>query len=375
MNHVNIVAGSKIVAAEAILVSVPFTAHGSAVWNWGGATSDRRFDTLFVRLETDTGIVGWGEAFSRNQDSSLKRFIEQKIFPSIIGKDVSRINEIKYSLERELHNFGRVGPVGYGIGAVDIALWDICGKTANKPLVDLIGGRFVDEVEVYASLLKIGDAGLMREAVTEAIAKGYRSIKLHEVDLGVIRSAVEAAGPDIEVTLDVNCPWQLNDALNMDRALAPLKLGWLEEPVWPPENYGALAEVRGKGNNLIAAGENAGSLYDFVAMNEVKAIDIAQPDIAKVPGLTEMLRIGAYCDAIGVRLIPHCALFGSGMLATVHLNASRLDKPMLERLYMDFEADLFGDALEVRNGHVKVPRAPGLGRDPDPDVIKAYQVR
>jgi L-alanine-DL-glutamate epimerase-like enolase superfamily enzyme len=150
---------------------------------------------------------------------------------------------------------------------------------------------------------------------------------------------------------------------------------WLEEPVWPPENYKGLARVRATGRHRIAAGENAGSLHDFMAMIDAGAIDIAQPDVAKTGGVTELLKIAALCEAHGIEYIPHCALFGPGQLATVHLNAAHRSVPLLERLYCDFEAELYDGVTLPNAGKLTVPMGPGLGLDPDPDVIERYRCR
>jgi len=363
----------KIVKAESFLVSVPFDATGIPPWSFG-SNPRCNFDTLFVRLETDTGIVGWGEAFSRNEDSALQTMIASRVLPLTIGRDARQIARTKFELEFNLHNFGRIGPIMYGISAVDIALWDIAGKSAGKPLVELLGGPFSDKVPVYASLLRYGNSKDVTRIVRQAIERGYRHIKLHEITIPEIRAAVEAAGMEAELMLDTNCPWSVAEALHHDRELADLNLVWLEEPVWPPENYNGLARIRATGNHRIAAGENAGSIMDFVAMIDAGAIDIAQPDVAKTGGVTELLKIAALCEASGVEFVPHCALFGPGYLATMHLNAAQRTVPMLERLYCDFESELYGGTTVPVNGVCELPSGPGLGVDPDLEVIQRYRV-
>ena len=107
---------------------------------------------------------------------------------------------------------------------------------------------------------------------------------------------------------------------------------------------------------------------------EADAIDIAQPDVAKTGGVTELVKIAAFCDAMSIEYVPHCALFGPGQVATMHLNAAHHSTPMLERLYCDFESELYGGATLPKDGRVKVPRGPGLGIEPDLDVIERYRV-
>lgn len=363
----------SIVKAETILVSIPFEGGGTPPWSFGGKPRNA-FDTLLVRLETAKGYVGWGEAFSRNEDLALKSAIDTRVLPLIVGRNANEIARIKFDLEFQLQNFGRIGPIIYGVAAVDTALWDIAAKKAGMPLVDLLGGPFTSELEVYASLMRYGNCKDVVRITEQAVGRGYRYIKLHETTLPEIKAAVEAAGPSVRVMLDVNCPWSVAEALRYDKELEPLNLLWFEEPVWPPENYAGLAQIRSTGRHRIAAGENAGSLHDFVAMIAASAIDIAQPDVAKTGGVTEILKISALCEAYGIEFLPHCALFGPGQIATMHINAATRTTPMLERLYCDFEAELFcGRNLPV-GGKVPVPAAPGLGLEPDHTVIERYRV-
>ena len=213
---------ARIVRAETILISIPFEAGGTPPWSFGGK-SRSSFDTLLVRLETDTGVVGWGEAFSRNGDVALIHLIDSRILPLVIGRDALSIARVKFELEFQLHNFGRIGPVMYGISAIDIALWDILGKICGLPLATLLGGASANEVEVYASLMRYGNCNDVAKATRKAVDRGYRYIKLHEITTKEIRAAVEAAG-DARVMLDTNCPWSVPEALRYDRELEPLNL-------------------------------------------------------------------------------------------------------------------------------------------------------
>ena len=363
----------KIAKAESILLSLPFESGGTPPWSFGGKPANN-FDIQLVRLETDDGLVGWGEAFSRNRDVALRQVIETRILPLVVGRDATQIARIKHDLEFQLHNFGRVGPIVYGIAAVDIALWDLLGKASGMPLYTLLGGAYATEIEVYASLMRYGNVDDVVKATRRAVDRGYRYVKLHEVGLEEIRAAVEAAGRDVRVMLDTNCPWSVPEAVRKSEALAGLGLYWLEEPVWPPENYVGLAKVRELGIHRIAAGENAGSLHDFVAMIREEAIDIAQPDVAKTGGMTEMLKIAALCEAHGIEFVPHCALFGPGQVATVHLHAATRSTPVFERLFCDFDEELWGDAMVPAKGFIQVPTGPGLGLEPSPHVLSKYRV-
>jgi D-galactarolactone cycloisomerase len=129
----------KIAKAESILLSMPFEAGGTPPWSFGGKP-DNSFDVLLVRIETHSGLVGWGEAFSRARDIALKQLIDTRLLPLLIGRDATQISKTKHDLEFQLHNFGRIGGVEYGIAAIDIALWDLLGKSSGKPLHVLLGG-------------------------------------------------------------------------------------------------------------------------------------------------------------------------------------------------------------------------------------------
>jgi L-alanine-DL-glutamate epimerase-like enolase superfamily enzyme len=174
--------------------------------------------------------------------------------------------------------------------------------------------------------------------------------------------------------LDTNCPWTVDEALAMARKLRPLNLAWLEEPVWPPEDFSGLARVRRESGIPIAAGENAQNLMDFRTAFDANALDVAQPSVAKIGGITAMMAIAGLAEARGVRLIPHCAYFGPGFLASLHLHTRLAPGTPFERLFMTLEASPYHDAIMAKGGHVTVPQGPGLGLDPDPEILTRYAV-
>jgi L-alanine-DL-glutamate epimerase-like enolase superfamily enzyme len=163
----------------------------------------------------------------------------------------------------------------------------------------------------------------------------------------------------------------------MVRRLAPFGLFWLEEPVWPPEDHEGLSRVRAAAAAAgirVAAGENAAGPFDFRHLFETRAIDIAQPSVTKIGGVTEMRKIIALAGVHAVRLIPHCAYFGPGFLASLHLVASLPEPAPLERLYLKLEADPLAPWTDAKGGKIRVPQGPGLGCDPDPTIIARYRV-
>ena len=173
--------------------------------------------------------------------------------------------------------------------------------------------------------------------------------------------------------MDTNCPWTLEEALAIARAIAPYDVHWFEEPIFPPEDFEALAAVRRTAGIPIAAGENVISATQFGHMFDAGAVDIAQPSVTKIGGITEMRKIIAAAEAHSVELIPHCAYFGPGNLASIHIVASLPTDTLLENIYANLEASPYGESMVARDGRVRVPTGPGLGVEPDMKIVEKYR--
>lgn len=362
----------KVTAVSATALAIPYDydgpRHNVAGKDW------TTLDTLLVRVETDAGLVGWGEAFGHGAIPAARTALETLVGPWMVGRDAADIGATMLAGQQAMHLYGRGGPVTYALSGVDIALWDLAGKAAGLPLHRLLGAAAPGAIPAYASLLRYGDPAVVARNVGRAVAAGYRAIKLHEITVAAVAAAREAAGPDILLMNDTNCPWPPHQARAMARAMRGLDLHWLEEPVWPPEDFAGLAAVRAEGVP-IAAGENMASPVEFLHAFQAGALDIAQPSVTKIGGVTEARVVIALAEAHGVRVVPHCAYFGPGFLASAHLAAALPDRPPLERLFLDLEADLFGEHTHARDGQIHVPQGPGLGCDPDPAVIARYEVK
>jgi D-galactarolactone cycloisomerase len=358
----------KITAVESILLTVPYRTSGG-LQSIAGRPS-RGLNILAVKLETDLGITGWGEAFGHGVCPATKTAFDTLVSPMLVGRDPANIDALMHHLQQTLHLFGRSGAVMYALSGVDIALWDIAGKAAGKPLYQMFGG--IDRaLPVYASLLRCSGPEAVAQSCRDALAQGYTQIKLHEITVPAVQAAREVV-PDHLLTMDTNCPWSVDEALAMVEALRPFRLHWLEEPVWPPEDHVGLAKVRAAGA-VTAAGENAAGLEDFRHLFEVGALDVAQPSVTKIGGVSAMLRIMALAQQYGVRVVPHCPYFGPGFMASLHLTTMlRADTPV-ERLFVDLEASPFGDWVDIKGGAMAVPQGPGLGADPDPALIARYR--
>lgn len=365
----------KIARIDSIPLRIPFTTggpSGAAVWGEAGLQT---VDSLIVSVTTDTGVVGWGETFGFTAIPAVKVAIDSILAPECIGRDATQLGKLSLDLQKKLHVFGRSGAFIYGLAAIDIALWDIAGKVANKPIYQLLGGSNLTSLPAYASLVRYNDPEFVGKNVARALGGGFRHLKLHEIDVDCVRAAREAAGDDIGIMLDVNCPWSVREALDMAKKLRPFNLTWLEEPVWPPENYSGLAQVRQEGGIPIAAGENASTLMDFQHLLEAKSVDFIQPSPAKMGGLTELSKVFAMANAHNTTVRIHTFYDGPGLLAAIHANAA-LGGPsaMVEWRYFDIEAQLYGDAIVPKNGVIAIPQGAGLGLEPSADVIRKYRL-
>jgi D-galactarolactone cycloisomerase len=363
----------KITRIETVVINMPMLIEGPVMPKQGGRARTS-MDTLLVRVDTDEGVTGWGEGFGHRIFTATKAAIDSFIGQMFVGKDPTAISALVEEAQRGLGGVGRNGPAMYALSAIDIALWDIAGKLAKLPLYRLLGGSPRKALPAYASLLRYGEVAAVRQYVGRALERGYRHIKLHEIMESTIGAAREAAGPDIPIMVDCNCPWTVAEAIQMARRLQPFNLKWLEEPVWPPEDHAGLARVQALGGIPTAAGENA-MLPEFRSMLEAGALTYAQPSVTKVGGVTMMRKVMALAETHGVTVVPHSAYFGPGLLASIHCIAAMPGGGPVERYDADFAMNPLHDAiLPDRNGCMAVPQGPGLGVDPDPAVVEKLRV-
>lgn len=360
----------KITSVETTLLTIPYTTSGGLQFIAGRPAAG--LNMVLVRIDTDQGVAGWGEAFGHAAADTTKAALDTLLSPLLIGRDPTDIAALMLDLQRKVHLLGRTGPVMYGLSGIDIALWDIAGKVAGKPLYKLLGGTDRTELAGYSSLLRCTGPDAVASACARAVDNGFRHIKLHEIDVASVAAARDAVGPKVSLMLDTNCPWSVAEAIEMTHKFEPYQLHWLEEPIWPPEDYAGLARVR-KAGALTSAGENATSLQDFRRMFELGAVAVAQPSVTKIGGMSETQKIIALASAAGVEVVPHCGYLGAGYLATLHITAALRKDTLVERLNVDLEASPFAPWTELDNGRARVPQAPGLGCDPDAQVLARYR--
>jgi L-alanine-DL-glutamate epimerase-like enolase superfamily enzyme len=361
----------KIERIEAHLIRVPFD-MGAAPRPFAGM-SWTSVDTLFVRVITDQGIEGWGEGWGHVACPTTLAALSSLVGPAFVGQDAQDRADLMRRMQHRFHIHGRTGPIAYALSAIEIALWDIAGKAASQPIAMLLGGA-PRELDAYASLLRYSEPLLVTKAVERALAQGFRHIKLHEESIDAVRAARQAAGESTWLALDTNCPWSVSEAIEHARALEALRLAWLEEPIWPPEDHQGLARVRAATTLPVAAGENAMSVHELGRMFAAGAVDICQPSVIKFGGIGAVAQAAALAQAHSIQYVPHCFYFGPGFLASLHLAAALAPDVPFELFIGDLEASPYHDAVRARNGRLAVPDGPGLGIEPDMTVIDEYRL-
>lgn len=361
----------KITAIEPILLSIPFEDGGTGL----GITPQRwhTLDTVLVRVTADSGLVGWGEAFGYFCHRAVAAHLRDLVAPPFIGREIDDVAALNLEMQQRLALFGRYGLTIFALSGIDIALWDLQAKAEGVDLATLVAGRRRREsVAAYASLVRYGDPALVARYCEQAAREGYGSVKLHEVAMPEIRAGRGAIDRAISFTVDVNCSWSEDFAASVIPELKELDTLWLEEPIFPPEDWDTLRRLGALGLDL-AAGENACTAQQFGQL--AQAVRYPQPSITKVGGVSEFLRVAQIARANGQTLMPHSPYFGPGHYATLQMAAALDEFGMFEHLYVQPQAWFGGEPLRPERGQMAIGRRPGIGFEPDARVLERYAVR
>lgn len=326
---------------------------------------------VLVRVETKGGLVGWGEAFGHDAAAASTTAVNAMVAPLAIGSDAADIAALGADLRRRLYTYGLAGPIGFALSGLDIALWDIRGQAEGLPVHRLLApASQAAAVAAYASLLRYGDAVMAGEAAAHAFARGHRAVKLHEATVEAVMAARAAIGPDVELTLDMNCRWTVDESVANARRLRPFGLAWIEEPCWPPEpRY--LARIAAESGAAIAAGENAGTLAGLEEIAGTGRVAFIQPSAAKIGGLSGLLAAREIATRHGAGLATHSAYFGPALAATLHFCAAF----GLDCEWYDCRLEAWPAGLSPQGGRLTVPQASGLGIRVDPRLLKTYRAK
>ncbi len=372
----------RITDVQATWCHVPIPEERQFVSDFGRVSS---FDSVIVRVDTDAGLTGWGEAKagvgSAAACAGLAAIINLDYAPLLRGqdpRDITRLWDVMYNTPREGYavEYGRVLPQlgrrGLSISAlagVDLALWDILGKSLGVPVWRLLGGRRADRMPAYASG-GWAKADAIGAQLRTYVDRGFRAVKMRvgvmdgspAASAARVRAAREALGPDIKLMADAHGTWSVAEAKAFCRMVEELDLYWFEEPVTADDKQG-LAEVRRSGSVPISTGESEFTRHDFREIAELRAADVLQPDLAIAGGLTEGVRIGAVASAFNLRLAPHLWSGAPAFAAGLHLAASSNAGFILEYSlgHNPMLHDLVEEDFPVVDGQVEIPDRPGLG--------------
>jgi len=357
----------KITGLEAIPLAIPMKPMDPPS-TWRAGTRKQ----IVVRVLTDEGVTGTGEAFAYGAPLAVCSVVDESLAPLVIGQDPTRIEALVDLMHRGTMIYGRRGLAMFAISGVEIALWDLLGRALDAPVHALLGGAVRSRLPAYASLMRYDSPADVAAACRHFVGQGFRMLKLHQTDVASVRAAREAVGPDVELMLDTNCPWDPAGAIAMARALAPYRLFWLEEPVWPPEDYEGLARVAAATETPIALGENESTAFGFRDIIARRAGQILQPSITKVGGISEFRKIAALAQAANLTVVPHSFYFGPGLAATLHVAATLGGAAPIEFPTGELETPFLSRPIAARDGWVEVPTGPGLGVDINEEAVRRH---
>ncbi|HEX6266228.1 MAG TPA: mandelate racemase/muconate lactonizing enzyme family protein [Burkholderiales bacterium] len=314
----------RITDVKAYPTSFPIPpAHRVAL---GIGTAVKR-DAVLVKVSTDEGITGWGEAHHGRAHTAVARLIETTLKQLVVGLDAQEVVSIWEKMYRcQLASHGMGAGACLAMSGIDMALWDIRGKALGVPLYKLLGGTR-KAIPAYAGGVSLGyqpPPQLIEEAA-KSLEQGYKAIKLRvgdspARDLERLR-AVRRAFPDIGILTDANIGYAVEDVRRVMPVLDELGIGWLEEP-FPAHDYRSYREAKSFGRTPLAAGENHYTRFEFNRVIEDGAITILQPDLSKSGGITEALRIAAAASAWKLPVHPHSSMTGLNHAASIHFLAA-----------------------------------------------------
>ncbi|MBU9363450.1 mandelate racemase/muconate lactonizing enzyme family protein [Burkholderia multivorans] len=359
-------------------LSIPFTTHrpaanaSDAVFNAASAAYSR-MGSLFVKVTLDDGRSGWGEAFGHAGNVATAALLAGAVGQFFIGQSAGILpTKLNSDARRAFHSYGQTGPFIYALSAVDTALWDLAAQQAGLPLHRMLGGSGDGVVPTYASLVSYdNDPQLVSDEVARACTAGFRAIKLHEVAFPAVDAARRVAPKDVALMVDVNCAWTEASAAETFEQWREVGLEFVEEPLWPVDDYAALARLRNR-SVRVAAGENVAGVSGARALIEAGAVDVFQPSVAKIGGISAVLDTLDFARDRDVRVLPHCFYYGPGLLATAHIVASLGGSAGLEMPYLRYEA-LLHEAMAPAPS-LALSSDAGLGFRPDYAVIDKYRV-
>jgi D-galactarolactone cycloisomerase len=372
----------KITGVEAVPLAVPLAEN----LRWGAMEVSVKGGIL-VRVSTDEGLVGYGEAgFSAQYFSTVGPIINEQLAPLLVGEDPRDAGRLWQRMFDATHMWGRRGVETYAVSGVDIALWDLLGKIAGLPVYRLLGASKSEVRAYFAPSLK-GTAEVVEEA-RRARAEGYTAIKLRtsaDVRAGVdlVERVREAVGGDFDIAVDGNMAYDRRTALAVAREFERLGVAWFEEPILARSLSQYVDEhcwLADRVSLRLSGGESLFSRFEFIELMTRRPFDIVQPDCTSVGGISEAKRVADMASAWNLTCVPHIACssgIGIGLAAGLHLILACENAPLVEFDPYGGPAweGMLVNALATRDGHLAAPDAPGLGLELSEDALERFAMR
>ena len=354
---------------------------GTPKGGWANEIRPQDCVHTLVAIFTDEGITGWGSVFS---DEGLVQAALRVLEPLYGGENPLEPERVSEKLHANTFWMGRGGTITHTISGIDIAMWDILGKATGQPVGRLLGGCYRSRVLPYASLL-IREPKALAEQLIEIREQGFRAFKIgwgpfgksDALDEQIVRSAREAVGADALLMVDAGAsnafwPHGFKWAVRTARMLTDFGVYWFEEPL-PPDNLPDYVLLRQATNLPIAGGEVLTRRQSFVPWVQSRALDIVQPDVTKVGGVSEERKIAWMAEDNGVRFIPHGWNTALGLAADLQLASAARNTDMVEYLTgSPFIDDLVEKKWQLHDGMLAIPDQPGLGISLNLDAVAKH---
>jgi L-alanine-DL-glutamate epimerase-like enolase superfamily enzyme len=344
-------------------------------------------DAVLVRIHTDTGLEGVGEADSSPEvvkaivDAPFSHNIACGLRQILIGQNPLETERLWQEMHRKTLYFGRSSVTITAMAAVDMALWDLKGKHFGEPIHRLLGGKRHDRILAYASILFGRNGRETADIGRRWVESGYRAVKFgwepmgqsEAVDIDLVRGAREGLG-DATLLVDAGCVWDARTALARAKAFADYKIGWLEEPLQPDDVEG-YAWLRDHSPVPIAAGEEECGRAAFRPLIDRRALDVYQVDLSR-NGFTDSAYIRSRVEEIGARLCNHCYTSPLTVAASLHWLSTCRDAFLFEDCVEDspLRHELTHQKVQAKDGWITVPDGPGLGVTLDEEFVKGHLV-
>ena len=353
------------------------------------ARTDSSQDALLIRVTTDAGIVGWGEVdgcpwvVKAIVEAPMSHTLVTGLRQVLVGEDPLEIERLWRKMYQSTLYYGREGAVIQAMAGVDLALWDIKGKALRMPVWQVIGARYRDRLRVYASNMMQFTPEANAERVRKAKGEGFTAAKFGwepfgkdaKTDCLFLDAMRKAAGDDFDIMLDVGLVWDATTTIQRARLFEPYDLFWIEEPL-PPDDLAGYRKVSRHIIQRLAAGEEECTFRGFQRLIDEGRIGLAQVDLTRC-GLTQALKIAEYAHQRGVPVANHNFTTDINTAASLHFLASVPNALALEHCVEPSELSrgLAKDPFRQEGGYMRVPDGPGLGVEPEMEVIERHLVR